>query len=102
VPSLAKKIGNKIWLERAWDKKQLFLIDTCPDLNWNLNENLRNFRWVEIKEKFTGKSWNFGFPRNLASKLLFTPYWQKKSISIKRGSEIWISLEKGIQIDFLW
>jgi hypothetical protein len=51
--------------------------------------------------KFTEKSWNFGFQWNSASKLLATPYCQKKSISIKRGLEIWISLKKGNWIDFM-
>jgi hypothetical protein len=47
------------------------------------------------QRKFTGKSWNFRFQWNLASKLLAMLYCQEKSISIKRGSEIWIPFKKG-------
>jgi hypothetical protein len=53
------------------------------------------------QRKFTGISWNFGFWWNLASKLLVTPYCQKKSISIKIGSESWIPLKKGNSFDFM-
>jgi hypothetical protein len=44
----------------------------------HLNKNAKNFIWVEIEEKFTGISWNFGFHWNLARKLIVKPYCKEK------------------------
>jgi hypothetical protein len=99
LPSLARKIGNKIWMERAWNVEQLSYRNLSRfELKFELK--FKEFLWVKIEGKFTGKSWNFGFQWNLVSKLLVTPYCKKKSISIKRGSESWFPLKMGNLIDF--
>jgi hypothetical protein len=67
------------------------------EFEWKFMEFSMHWNW----RKFTEKSWKFGFTQNLPSKLLVTPYCKKKkSISIKRGSKIWIPLKKGNWIDF--
>jgi hypothetical protein len=40
------------------------------------------------RRKFTRKSWNFGFQRNLASKLLVTPYCKKNPFLAKEGQKV--------------
>jgi hypothetical protein len=62
-----------------------FLKETFSDSKWNLNRKSEDFYGLTFTRKFTGKTWNFGFSRNLASKLLGTLYCQENSFLSKEA-----------------
>jgi hypothetical protein len=70
VPPLAPKIGNKIWLERAWNEKQLFL---------NNFPQIRNGIWTKNQRNF----YELNFNRNLLEilgTLDFNEIWPESSL----------------------